>query len=83
MIYRMYSIFDSKARKYNAPFLAANDEVATRNFNGLLSNDKMMADFKSDFNLYQVGTFGDDTGECEKIVPVLVASGNDFVVKSE
>lgn len=80
MIYNVYSIFDSKARKYNAPFLASNEEVAVRNFHGLLQHDKMMADFKEDFHLYQVGTFDDDKGDLYKTVPLSVASGVDFVV---
>lgn len=78
MIYNLYSVFDSKANKYNAPFLSPNDEVAKRNFSGMLNHDVMMKDFKADFKLYQIGKFDDDKSDLVDLVPVLVDSGSEY-----
>lgn len=50
---KIYSIYDKVSKRFNAPFLAENDDVANRSFqNGVKSNP-----FASDFDLYCVGIF--------------------------
>lgn len=50
---KLYSVYDIVAKKFNAPFLAENNEVANRSFQlGLKDNA-----FAKDFDLYCVGDF--------------------------
>lgn len=52
-ILSMYSIYDKVSKKFNAPFLAENDEVANRSFQLSCKSNP----FSSDFDLYRLGTF--------------------------
>lgn len=50
---KLYSIYDKVAKRFNAPFVAEDDDVANRSFQyGLRDNP-----FASDFDLYAVAEF--------------------------
>lgn len=50
---KLYSIYDKVAKRFNAPFVAENNDVANRSFQlGVKDNP-----YASDFELYCVGTF--------------------------
>lgn len=57
----LYSYFDRKAHCYGAPFTAVNNEVAVRQFAGLIQDaGARLAIY--DTELYKVGEFDGDNG---------------------
>ena len=57
----LYSYFDRKAHCYGAPFTAVNNEVAVRQFAGLIQDaGSRLAIY--DTELYKVGEFDGDNG---------------------
>lgn len=61
MIVGLYSYFDRKAHCYGAPFTAVNNDVAVRQFAGLIKDaGGRLAIF--DTELYKVGEFNGDNG---------------------
>ena len=62
---KLFSIYDKVAKRYNAPFMCENEEVAKRSFNASVKG----LDWAYDFELYQVGDINLETGD---ITPVLV-----------
>lgn len=62
MIVGLYSYFDRKAHCYGAPFTAVNNDVAIRQFAGLIQDaGERLAIY--DTELYKVGGFDVDLGE--------------------
>lgn len=63
MILEVYSVFDSKAKAFMQPWYAANQFVALRHFVSAV-NDPATVFYKhpSDFVLYRLGSFNDETG---------------------
>lgn len=62
---KLYSIYDKVAKRYNAPFMCENEEVAKRSFNASVKG----LEWAFDFELYQLGDIDLETG---KITPNLV-----------
>lgn len=61
MIVGLYSYFDRKAHCYGAPFTAVNNDVAVRQFAGLIQDaGARLAIF--DTELYKVGEFDGENG---------------------
>lgn len=69
MILNAYSIYDIKAQIYSPPFYAVTDGAACRIVQDSLSNDSALSRHPNDYIVYRVGTFTDDTGYFEKLVP--------------
>ncbi len=75
----LYSYFDRKAHCYGAPFTAVNNDVAVRQFAGLIQDaGGRLAIF--DTELYKVGEFNGDNGivtpcQIEFICDYYLASG--------
>lgn len=68
---KLYSVYDTVAKRFNAPFVSESDEVANRSFQYGLKGQP----FASDMDLYCVGFFDPDTdsnepvlGDCAKLV---------------
>lgn len=74
MIYKVFSIFDSKAAAYGQPFFAYNEGIAQRNVAASLDSDSLLAKFPQDYSLFVIGTFDDATGELKARSPVAVAN---------
>lgn len=55
---KLFSIYDKVAKRYNAPFMCENEEVAKRSFNASVKG----LDWAFDFELYQVGDIDVETG---------------------
>lgn len=71
MIVGLYSYFDRKAHCYGAPFTAVNNDVAVRQFAGLIQDaGARLAIY--DTELYRLGEFDGDNGE-------LVQNHVDFI----
>lgn len=62
---KLFSIYDKVAKRYNAPFMCENEEVAKRSFNASVKG----LDWAYDFELYQLGDIDVETGV---ITPALV-----------
>lgn len=75
----LYSYFDRKAHVYGAPFTAINNDVAVRQFAGLIQDaGGRLAIF--DTELYKVGEFDGDNGV---VVPCQVEFICDYYKASE
>lgn len=63
---RAYSIYDKKVQAYHAPFFAATDGAATRNFQDLATdNNTTVGRHPADYSLYFVGEFDDAAAKLE------------------
>ena len=79
MIVGLYSYFDRKAHCYGAPFTAVNNDVAVRQFAGLIQDaGGRLAIF--DTELYKVGEFNGDSGV---VTPCQTEFICDFYAASE
>lgn len=80
---KMYAIRDSKAVIYNpAPYFNARGE-ATRWFTQILDQgEHIMSKFPEDFDLFELGTFDQDTCRMElEPAPIHVGKAIDFKTK--
>lgn len=65
MMLQAYSVYDSKAKAFSAPFFAQNNDIAKRSFTQL-ANEKgtnNVSRFPEDFSLHHIGEFDDSTGK--------------------
>jgi hypothetical protein len=64
----MYTLYDSKAEFYSAPFFSPNEQVATRDFHKLIYVTGAIApSYAGDFTLFEVGSFNSDSGLFEAL----------------
>lgn len=79
---KMFAIHDSVAQQYAPPFVMPNQGTAVRAFVGLCTDqDSRISANPSDFDLYELGTFDDETCIVElEPLPVLVQAGR-FALK--
>lgn len=64
MIMKMYTVFDRKAAVHMTPFTARSDGEASRMLlESMLGGQSKLMQFHSDYHLYGIGTFDDNTGE--------------------
>jgi hypothetical protein len=59
-----YAVFDRKAEMYSQPFLEIKDGTAIRAVQDIVINNKdhAFAKHPSDFSLFRLGDFDDETG---------------------
>lgn len=80
------SVRDRAADTFGRPFFVAKIGQATRSFSDEVNRaaaDNPLFAHPEDFDLYEVGTFDDDTGDLEACAPRMVAVGKDMKVKQE
>jgi hypothetical protein len=66
----IFSIHDSKLGSFLQPFFSANKATAIRSVvQTLKDGDTNFSKFPSDFNLYFLGFFDDDSGSFESVIP--------------
>ena len=68
MKYQVYCFFDKQAGLFMAPMIDINEATAKRNFAMQVNKSSGSMNFSpSDYDLYRMGTFTDNTGviECE------------------
>lgn len=59
----LFSVLDSKSGTYGAPFSSISDGTATRDFQHVVNDPAtLFCNHSSDFSLYRVGEFDEDTG---------------------
>lgn len=64
MIYRMFSVFDSKIESYMQPFFSPTIASGIRAFSDAVHEpNSMLYKHPDDFELRVIGAFHDDTGE--------------------
>ena len=84
MIFKMFGIFDEKAKAYKPPFFLPEEGQAVRAFGDAANNKELdVGRHPSDFSLWCLGTFDDNSGEV--VVPKkpdLVAQASQLVVVS-
>lgn len=72
----LYSIYDSAAKVYGTPWVAENDNTAKRAYERIAADSATDLHFRpSDFDLYAVGYFDEDSGlfesELTRLTPPL------------
>lgn len=74
MQHNLYSVYDSKAAVFCAPFTSENDHTALRAFK-YAANDKTqeIGRYPSDFTLFRIGTFSTDSGSMGLVEPTSIA----------
>ena len=75
---RLYSIRDNKAGFFS-PREDINNDTAVRNFAYAINNNELMMFRPSDYDLYFVGTFDEESAVLDPAVPaVFLASGGSM-----
>lgn len=70
MILNAYSIFDTKAVQWHAPFYLSTDAAAARALSDVVRDpNTLIGRHPSDHRLYCVGTWNDASGQFEPIFP--------------
>ena len=74
MIKQYYSVYDKKSQTYSQPFLEITDGTAQRAIQDLLLGDKdhPFTKHTSDFAVYKLGSFNDETGSIVNNKPELL-----------
>lgn len=72
MNYGLFSVKDELTSHFLAPVMMLNEDEAKRQFKSQVNNIQLWKDNPSDFSLYKLGSFDEDTGEIlykpEKII---------------
>lgn len=69
MINKVFSVYDSKAEAFMAPFCMSTKGQATRAFTDLASDSKSnVAKHPMDFALFMLGEFDDATGQFKNLL---------------
>lgn len=63
MILKMYSVYDNKVGVWNRPFFSRSDQEAVRAFVFNGRQDRFMIDNASDYDLFFLGEFNDESGD--------------------
>jgi len=80
MITKIFSIYDTKAKAYNTPFYMLQEGQALRGFMDLVNDPQTsISKHPSDYILFMIGTFDDQTSITENTVPpVQLGVGSAF-----
>lgn len=77
---KLYSLHDLKAGGFYAPFTSPNDSAAKRAVATAAHMDNtLVSQHPSDFELFSLGTFNEDTGEILTTAPQPIALVSDLV----
>lgn len=72
MTYGLFSVKDELTSHFLAPVMMLNEDEAKRQFKSQVNNIQLWKDNPSDFSLYKLGSFDEDSGEIlykpEKII---------------
>jgi len=77
----MVAVRDRAADTFGRPFFVAAVAQAIRSFSDEVNRadkDNQLFNHPEDFDLYEVGSFDDDTGDLVAIKPRMVAVGKDL-----
>lgn len=80
MIQKAFSLYDSKAQFFSAPFFQHHAGQAIRSVADLAADlNTTVGRHPADFQLYQVGTFDDQTGHLESCPPIPLGLAASFL----
>lgn len=81
MILKVFSVYDSKALAFSAPFFAPTPGAAIRLFSDACNDGQTMwSKHPGDFVLYQIGEFDDGNAELSSLSPAThLGVGTDYV----
>lgn len=63
MVLKFFAVKDELANRFLAPTLMNSEAEAKRQFKSQINNIQMWKDNPSDFSLFALGEFNDETGE--------------------
>lgn len=81
MIVKVFSIFDAKSKLFGQPFFMGQVGQAIRSFTDLVNDETtILHKHHSDFSLYQIGTFDDNTAKfTNEEVIFLLGIASEFI----
>lgn len=78
--FELFSIYDMKAKAYGNPFCAINSDIAKRLSVHLFADKRTtQGAYPSDFALYRIGNFSDDTALVTDHCNMLIATGDQIL----
>lgn len=76
MIHHVFSIYDQKAAAFLPPFILPRKEMAIRTFTDCVqSDDHQFGSHPEDYTLMSLGTFNDENGRYDDLLPEVVVTG--------
>lgn len=80
MLQELFTVYDSAARRYLAPFYAPTIEFALRQFRQTVNTpDHQFNSYPEDYALFHIGTFNQETGKIEAMEPHSLGLAITFV----
>lgn len=75
-----YAIYDAKAAAYMQPFTSTNHATAIRMWEAAVKQEgSQFNQHAEDFSMWHIGSFNEDDGTIEPVIPVSIARALDFV----
>lgn len=76
MVLVAYSVHDSVAQFFGSPFFCKTDGEARRLFADACKDSRSnLSEHPTDFSLYRLGQFDDNSGDLVPVAPVLIVRG--------
>lgn len=83
MIFKIYSVYDSKVGSYLSPFFMRSKGEAIRALtNELASDTSNIGKYPADFTLFEIGEYDDSSGAIKSIAPVSIGVAIEFAKES-
>ena len=80
MKFVVLSVYDEKACFYDRPICCKTDAEGIRMFSAAVQDaGSNIGMFPSDYSLYRIGRFSDESGSLEPEVPVFLSRGSEHV----
>lgn len=82
MLTQVFAVFDTKVGSFAQPFFSPTSASAIRSFQDAAADPSTtLSKHPSDFHLYHLGTFDDETGAFSPIKPVSLGTAAGTLVK--
>lgn len=76
MIQRVFAVYDSKAEAYLQPFFCPTVGMALRSWEQAAQNPQTdFHQYAGDYTLFEIGTYNDQTGEMQPMLPAFQNHG--------
>lgn len=80
----IYTIRDKKTDVYNTPFFQRSVEEAMRTIADAANDERThLAKFPDDFEIYRLGSFNDNSGKIDPVIPTFVCSVSSLKVSTQ
>lgn len=81
MIKKIFSVYDSKAKTYNTPFLELNIGTAVRAFEtAIKEGNTMFSKYPTDYTLFELGSFDDQKAKYELLAtPISLVMAQELI----